>query len=297
MPEPKLSDDEWPPVWRGERSMVPPSLIDGAVAALRAEDLDRKVSLTRATARAWADRRLGLGRAVGVQVPERPGRPANPRLVAPGAVPRRSLHTARGRIALLHAIAHIELNAMDLAWDIVARFADHRSGAEGRPMPRSFYDGWVRVAYEEAKHFSLLRHRLKAMGSDYGELDAHDGLWEASRSTAHALSARLAVVPLILEARGLDVTPALIGKVRATGDEESAAIFETIYRDEQGHVAVGAKWFRFLCLRDGVEPAAAFRELVRRHFRGSVKPPFNELARARAGLTPGFYRTLSSAGT
>lgn len=163
-------------------------------------------------------------------------------------------------------------------------------------MPRSFYDGWVRVALEEAKHFTLLQERLNEMGGEYGDLDAHDGLWEAAQVTDHALTARLAVVPLILEARGLDITPALLKKMHAVGDEKSARIFEIIYRDEQGHVAVGAKWFRYLCLREGKEPAQAFQELVRKYFRGPLKPPFNDMARSRAGLTPGFYRALSSAG-
>ena len=139
--------------------------------------------------------------------------------------------------------------------------------------------------------------RWLAVGGDYGDLDAHDGLWESAQQTGHSLTARLAVVPLILEARGLDITPSLISQMEEVGDRESADIFHIIYRDEQGHVAVGAKWFRFLCLREGREPAAAFQELVRKHFRGSLKPPFNDLARARAGLVPGFYRALSSAGT
>ena len=164
-------------------------------------------------------------------------------------------------------------------------------------MPRSFFDGWVRVAFEEAKHFSLLRERLLELGTVYGDLEAHDGLWEAAQETDYDLTARLAVVPLILEARGLDITPALLEKMDEIGDAKSARIFHIIYRDEQGHVAVGAKWFRFLCLREGREPAKAFQLLVRKHFRGPLKPPFNDMARARAGLTPGFYRALSSAGT
>ena len=293
----RIDDGEWPDRWVGHAGETTPSLLAAAEAALRACELDRKVAITRQAAAAWARGELPLGRGVGHRLPDRPGRPERPALVPPGKVRKRSLHSERGRIALLHAIAHIELNAMDLAWDVIGRFADHRSGAQGRPMPRSFYDGWVRVAYEEAKHFSLLRDRLQSMGADYGDLDAHDGLWEASRATAHGLTARLAVVPLILEARGLDVTPGLIERISETGDEQSARIFQIIYRDEQGHVAVGAKWFRYLCLREGREPAAAFQDLVRRHFRGGLKPPFNDMARARAGLTPGFYRALSSAGT
>ena len=213
----------------------------------------------------------------------------------PKFLKKRSIRSERGRIALLHAIAHIELNAIDLAWDIIARFADPTAKV-GPRMPRSFFNGWVRVALEEAKHFSLLRQRLIDLGSHYGALDAHDGLWEAAQNTEHNLTARLAVVPLILEARGLDITPSLLRQIEEVDDPESARIFHIIYRDELGHVAVGAKWFRYLCLKQGLEPAASFQQLVRKHFRGPLKPPFNDFARCRAGLTPGFYRALSSAG-
>ena len=272
------------------------SLKEGAIAALSIEDLDRKIALTRALAYQWFTGNLAFGANIGLEPAERPGRPARPRLVPPRQLKKRSIRSQRGRIALLHAIAHIELNAVDLALDIIARFANN-SRTSGQRMPRSFYDGWVRVALEEAKHFSLLRVRLQKLGADYGDLDAHDGLWEAAQSTGHDLTARLAIVPLILEARGLDITPTLLRQVEEVEDYETAELFHIIYRDEQGHVAVGAKWFRFLCLREGVEPAAAFQALVRTHFRGPLKPPFNDRARARAGLTPGFYRALSSAGT
>jgi uncharacterized ferritin-like protein (DUF455 family) len=200
---------------------------------------------------------------------------------------RRSLGSKRGRIALLHAICHIELNAVDLALDIVARFASE-------PVPRSFFDGWMQVAFEEAKHFRLVRERLRALDADYGDLPAHDGLWEAAHKTRHDLTARLAVVPLILEARGLDVTPSMQANLREAGDFESADVMKIIYTDEKGHVAIGAKWFRFLCAREKKDPAAAFQMLVRENFRGGLKPPFNDLARAEAGLTPSFYRSLSS---
>ncbi|MEP5181688.1 MAG: ferritin-like domain-containing protein [Rhizobiaceae bacterium] len=271
------------------------SLKQGAIAALRAEDLDLKVDLTRQVAFLWWNGVLGIGGAIGDRPPDRPGRPIEPRLVPPRILKKRSIRSQRGRVALLHAIAHIELNAIDLAWDIVARFADPASNG-GQRMPRSFFDGWVRVALEEAKHFSLLRQRLIQLDSYYGAMDAHDGLWEAAQTTGHDLTARLAIVPLILEARGLDITPSLLRQMDEIGDAESAAIFHIIYRDEMGHVAVGAKWFRYLCLRQGVEPGESFQRLVRKYFRGPLKPPFNDFARCRAGLTPGFYRTLSSAG-
>ncbi|WP_047032374.1 ferritin-like domain-containing protein [Hoeflea sp. IMCC20628] len=252
-----------------------------------AEDLDLKTTLAQDVANRWHERRLSLRSPIDKLAPIRPGRPAKPDLVPPTQVARRSLHTPHGRIALLHAIAHIELNAVDLALDIVARFAS-------APMPQSFFDGWMQVAFEEAKHFNLVRGRLQALGADYGDLPAHDGLWQAAHDTRNDLTARLAVVPLILEARGLDVTPSLLTKMREVGDHESAAVLEIIYEDEKKHVAIGAKWFRFICAREGKDAAATFRLLVRANFRGGLKPPFNDLARAAAGLTPTFYRALTS---
>lgn len=263
------------------------SLRQGATLAIASADLDLKTRLAQETAKRWHERRLSLRSPLDPPLLDRPGRPAKPDLVPPKAVEKRSLHTVPGRIALLHALAHIELNAVDLALDIVARFATE-------PVPQSFFDGWMKVAFEEAKHFLLVRDRLRALGADYGELPAHDGLWQAAHSTRNDLTARLAVVPLILEARGLDVTPALQDKMRETGDLESADVLKVIYEDEKGHVAVGAKWFRFLCAREKRDPAKAFQDLVRANFRGQLKAPFNDVARAEAGLTPSFYRTLSA---
>jgi uncharacterized ferritin-like protein (DUF455 family) len=263
------------------------SLRGGAIAAIRSADLDRKTSLAQETATRWFARTLSLRSPLDPPLADRPGRPERPELVPPKHMKKRSLHTLQGRIALLHAIAHIELNAVDLALDIVARFATG-------PVPNSFFDGWMQVAFEEAKHFKMVRARLRDLGADYGDLPAHDGLWQAAHATRTDLTARLAVVPLILEARGLDVTPALQAKMRETGDMESAAVLDVIYNDEKGHVAVGAKWFRFLCARERRDPARTFQELVRSNFRGSLKAPFNDIARAEAGLTPSFYRSLTS---
>ncbi|ACM26717.1 ferritin-like domain-containing protein [Agrobacterium sp. SHOUNA12C] len=263
------------------------SLRGGAIAAIRSADLDRKTTLAQETATRWFARTLSLRSPLDPPLADRPGRPRKPELVPPKHMKKRSLHTLQGRIALLHAIAHIELNAVDLALDIVARFATG-------PMPNSFFDGWMQVAFEEAKHFKMVRARLRDLGADYGDLPAHDGLWQAAHATRTDLTARLAVVPLILEARGLDVTPALQAKMRETGDMESAAVLDVIYNDEKGHVAVGAKWFRFLCAREKRDPARTFQELVRSNFRGSLKAPFNDIARAEAGLTPSFYRSLTS---
>ncbi|KNY16891.1 MULTISPECIES: ferritin-like domain-containing protein [unclassified Shinella] len=263
------------------------SLRGGTTAAIVAADLDLKTALAQETARRWFARTLSMRSPLDPALPARPGRPEKPELIPPKHMEKRSLHTLKGRIALLHALAHIELNAVDLALDIVARFTTER-------VPHSFFDGWMQVAFEEAKHFRLIRDRLRDLGADYGDLPAHDGLWQAAHDTRNDLTARLAVVPLILEARGLDVTPTLQAKMRETGDDASADILDIIYNDEKGHVAVGAKWFRFLCAREKKDPSATFKELVRTNFRGPLKPPFNDVARAEAGLTPSFYRALVS---
>jgi uncharacterized ferritin-like protein (DUF455 family) len=249
-------------------------------------DLEEKILVAHATARAWFGRGLSLRRRTGATpMPDQPGRPAAPVLLPPREMPRRAVGGTAGRVALLHSLAHIELNAVDLTWDMVGRFAHLQ-------LPRSFFEDWVRVGLEEAKHFSLLRHRLAALDSFYGALPAHHGLWEAAESAGDDLAGRLAVIPLVLEARGLDISPPMIEKARAVGDEDTAAILEIIYRDEKRHVAFGAKWFRFLCDRERTDPEARFQDLVRRHFRGGLKPPFNDRARSEAGLTPGFYRPL-----
>ncbi|MER0237807.1 ferritin-like domain-containing protein [Fulvimarina sp. MAC8] len=264
----------------------PGTLRRAAIEALAATDLGEKVRATNLACRLWFGRRIGLHAPDDPKLPTRPGRPEKPDLVHPRFVKRRSVHSEEGRITLIHALAHIELNAIDLALDIVARFAD-------QPVPRTFFDGWMTVALEEAKHFGLLSRRLEELGSHYGAMPAHDGLWQAVEATAHDLAARLAIVPLILEARGLDVTPSMITKLNEVNDRETAAILEIIYRDEKKHVAIGAKWFRFLCARQRIDPARRFQELVRECFRGEVKAPFNDRARAEAGLTPTFYRSLS----
>ena len=199
---------------------------------------------------------------------------------------RRNFGALAGRVALLHAVAHIELNAIDLAWDLVARVAD-------RGLPRAFFDDWVGVAAEEAEHFALLSARLDALGAAYGDLPAHDGLWEAAAATAHDLIARLAVVPLVLEARGLDVTPEMILRLERAGDPGSAAILARIYQDEIGHVAVGVRWFELICRERGLDPEVTFHDRVRRYFSGALKPPFNRAARDRAGFPAAYYEKLA----
>jgi uncharacterized ferritin-like protein (DUF455 family) len=262
----------------------PKTLCAAAVLVLEtAMPLD-KVSSGRGFAALWRD---GLIRDIGTgAAPDRPARPAEPRLLLPRDLPKRKISAApSGRIALLHALAHIELNAIDLAWDMVARFS-------GETLPRAFFDDWVGVADEESKHFALLAERLNSLGAAYGDLPAHDGLWAAAESTAGDLLARLAVVPLVLEARGLDVTPAMIQRLRSVGDDPSAEILEIIYRDEIGHVAVGKRWFDHVAGTRELEPVASWQNLVRRYFKGGVKPPFNIPAREAAGFSAAFYGPL-----
>ena len=258
------------------------TLSDGAAAILNAGDPARKVALSRALAARWREGGMAVG---GVAPPQRPARLDCPVLRLPRDMPRRrNFGAPAGRLALLHALAHIELNAIDLAWDLVARFGD-------AGLPRSFFDDWLGVAAEEAEHFALLSSRLATLGSGYGALPAHDGLWEAAAATAHDLLARLAVVPLVLEARGLDVTPEMVRRLERAGDGESAAILARIYRDEIGHVAVGVRWFERLCRTGGLDPQAVFRDRVGRYYTGALKPPFNREARDRAGFRAVYYET------
>lgn len=266
------------------------SLADAARSIVATPDLAEKVRLARRTAKAWYAGELALGhRSTMERMPDRPGRPAKPELLAPRHMPRRTTGGLKGRIAMLHSLCHIELSAVDMTWDLVGRFVH-------ADVPRPFFDNWVQVGLEEAKHFDLLDRRLVELGAAYGDLPAHDGLWQAAQATAGSLMARVAIVPLVLEARGLDVTPRMIEKLREAGDDASADIIAIIYRDEKRHVAFGMKWFRFLCERERLQPEPTFHDLVRRNFRGPIKPPFNDPARAEAGLTPGFYKPLSALG-
>lgn len=264
------------------------TLAEMAVQVLTTADGREKTALGRQHAVTWfAARAAGTPIPVGQAAPPLfPARPAKPDLLPPRDVPRRRPGSAQGRIALLHAVAHIELNAVDLHWDIIARFTDH-------PFPPGFYDDWVKAADEEAKHFNLMCDCLEALGSHYGALPAHAGMWRAAEDTADDLLGRLAVVPMVLEARGLDVTPGMIDIFRKAGDEQAIAALEVIYAEEVGHVAYGSKWFNWLCGKDGLDPKDVFHDLVRKYFHGALKPPFNEEKRAEAGLPPDFYWPLA----
>ena len=208
--------------------------------------------------------------------PGLPGRPERPRLVPPKDVPTRSPFTTEGRAALLHAIAHIEFNAINLALDAVWRFAG---------LPEDFYRDWFRVAAEESLHFTLLREHLATLAHDYGDFDAHDGLWIMTARTAHDIVARMALVPRTLEARGLDATPPLQAKLAKAGDARAVAILDVILRDEIGHVAIGNRWYRFVCERAGLDALAIYPGLVERYAAPKLRPPFNDAARRAAGFS------------
>jgi uncharacterized ferritin-like protein (DUF455 family) len=253
---------------------------DAARAVLLAADPYAKVRGARTAARDWRLNRLT--HAFSATFPDRPARPAAPALLPPNRLPKRGrMGSDASRIAMIHALAHIEFVAIDLAFDLLGRFGAH--------FPRAFVDDWMRVGAEEAMHFALLDRRLRALGSRYGALPAHDGLWQAAAETAHDPLARLAVVPMVLEARGLDITPATIDRFTNVGDHGSARILIRILHDEERHVRAGTYWFRYACESAGLAPPDTWRALVARHFRGELKPPFNDSARARAGLTRDFY--------
>ena len=264
------------------------TLSEMAVEVLTTADGRAKTALSHAHASAWrAAREAGAPIPLGEAAPPlRPARPDAPELLDPRDVPKRKPGSEKGRIALLHAVAHIELNAVDLHWDIIARFTETR-------FPLGFYDDWVRAADEESKHFNLMCDCLEAQGSFYGALPAHAGMWRAAEDTAEDLMGRLAVVPMVLEARGLDVTPGMIDLFRRAGSDDAVAALETIYAEEVGHVAYGSKWFHFLCGRHDLDPRDVFHDLVRRYFHGALKPPFNDEKRAEAGLPLDFYWPLA----
>jgi uncharacterized ferritin-like protein (DUF455 family) len=260
------------------------TLCELAVDILQTADPAEKTAKSAHVAKQWfAARDAGTPLPIGTATPPAfPARPEFPRLLPPNQVPRRRPGTEKGRIALLHAIAHIELNAVDLHWDIIPRFSQTK-------MPLGFIDDWVKSASEEAKHFNLLNDRLHAMGSHYGALDAHAGMWRAAQDTAEDFLGRLAIVPMVLEARGLDVTPGMIKMFQSTGQKETVKALELIYAEEVGHVAYGSKWFHFLCGRHDLDPKEEFHRLVQHYFPGGLKPPFNDEKRAEAGIPLDFY--------
>ena len=254
-------------------------MIDLLMAArdcLAAASPDAKVAATCEAAAAFSRGHLVVDSASPPPDPIRmPGRPPTPRLVHPRDLPKRGFGSNEGRAAFIHAVAHIEFNAIDLAWDAVYRF---------RGLPDGYYADWVGVANDEARHFSMLRERLRELGYDYGDFDAHNGLWEMAEKTAHDGLSRMALVPRVLEARGLDVTPGMIVKLRGLGDDATADILEIILREEIAHVAAGSRWYRWHCERAGIEPRAKFRALLLEYATSVLRKPFNMEARRQAGF-------------
>ena len=246
-----------------------------ALACLLINDPEQKVKQTQQLYQFCQSGNISITNQQ-LDVPAVPGRPAKPELVAPRDLPRRRNNQQTGHATLIHAITHIEFNAINLGWDAVCRFTD---------MPEQFYLDWARVAYEESHHFQLLRQHLQTMGFDYGEFPAHDGLWEMAQKTHHDALTRMALVPRVLEARGLDVTPAMMSKLEKSGDHQAVEILQLILREEIGHVSIGTRWFNYLCEQRGKDPLLTFRDLLDTYFTGELRGPFHTKARKQAGFT------------
>ena len=257
-----------------------PNVGAAVLRVLQTADPVAKVMAARHAAREW---RLGrLADDFSGTMPDMPARPDHPVLMRPRDMPRRGKGTSvPRRIALIHALAHIEFVAIDLAFDMIGRF--------GSQFPRELTDDWMRVGAEESMHFILLDRRLRDQGSFYGALPAHDGLWDTAKETAHDAAARLAIVPMVLEARGLDVTLDTVERFKQQGDDRTAKVLSRIYQDEINHVSYGTKWFEFACRRINLVPHEHWRQLVKTHIKGGLKPPFNDSARQTASLTRDYY--------
>ncbi|MCB1652374.1 MAG: ferritin-like domain-containing protein [Alphaproteobacteria bacterium] len=274
------------------------TLCEAALIVLNTVDAQEKCRLTRDFYVRWQGGEIAkIGLA---SPPDRPARPDKPALLLPTQMPKRGGGgNASNKTALLHALAHIELNAVDLAWDILARFSplaqENGGNEDGFALPKAFYDDWIKVAEDEAKHHMMIEERLNALGASYGDLPAHDGLWEASEKTAHDFPARLAIVPMVLEARGLDVTPNMIAAMKEQGDGETAQMLQVIHDDEITHVRAGTVWFESWCAHYGLDVETHFQSLVRAYFSGLLKRPFNHPSRAQAGMIRDWYEPLAEA--
>jgi uncharacterized ferritin-like protein (DUF455 family) len=252
------------------------SLYSAARRCLLAAKVEEKLRLTQQTVEAWRKGHLQLEGWTSAEGILQAGRPARPQLVHASQVPRRGLGSEQGRLALIHAIAHIEFNAINLAWDAVQRFP---------ALPADFYADWIRVADEESHHFRLLRQRLQEGGAEYGDFAAHNGLWDMARRTAHDPLVRMALVPRMLEARGLDVTPGMIQRLRKLGDHKTVQVLQLILDEEIGHVAHGSRWFRYLCRQRGLEPETTYFDLLGDFLNGEIRAPLNTRARLAAGFS------------
>ena len=266
--------------------MSKPSLYIQAEKCLKASLPIEKVDLSYKTAEAWQQHQLVLDKHTPVLTFENPGRPEKPELVPPRELNRRKVTSKIGHAALIHSICHIEFNAINLAWDAVYRFQD---------MPEAFYDDWVKVAKEEAYHFELLSEHLTSLGYVYGDFTAHNGLWESALLTAHDPMIRMALVPRVLEARGLDVTPGIVKKLKNIGDDKAVEILAIVHRDEIGHVEAGTRWFRYLCEKRGLDSEEVFKDLINQYMKGILRGPFDHDVRKKAGFTEEELLFLESA--
>ena len=272
------------------------TLCTAALDVLQTTKATDKAHKTRAHAKSWQDKEITtIGQAT---PPERPARPERPELKHPFDMPARGkAGSTRAKIALFHALAHIELNAIDLAWDIIARFSnlaqENQANTESFTLPVEFYEDWLKVADDEAKHFLMLEERLNDFGASYGDLPAHDGLWEASERTAHDFAARLAIVPMVLEARGLDVPPAMIETMKKQNDDKTVNMLQIIHDDEITHVRAGTLWFEYWCKFYGHDVQDYWQELVKTYFKGRLKRPFNHPSRHEAGMIRDWYEPLA----
>jgi len=252
------------------------SLFKHAEHCLKACNPSEKITLSYETEAAWQDKKLSLDKVSPILTFEEPGRPEKPELVAPRELNRRKITTEEGHAALIHSICHIEFNAINLAWDAVYRFQD---------MPEGFYDDWIKVAKEEAYHYELLSQHLNSLGYEYGDFSAHNGLWESALVTAFDPMVRMALVPRVLEARGLDVTPGIVKKLKGIGDNKAVDILAIVHRDEIGHVEIGTRWFRYLCDQRGLDSEIIFKELIEKYMKGTLRGPFDHDVRKQAGFT------------
>jgi uncharacterized ferritin-like protein (DUF455 family) len=256
--------------------MSPANLYLVAYRALMESDVDQKLMRAKYLYAHWQSAMFKRSDIGDIKRLEEVGRPVKPELVSPAKVKKRSLHHEAGRAALIHAVAHIEFNAINLALDAVYRFRD---------MPDVFYGDWLQVAAEEAYHFELLSARLQTLGYAYGDMPAHNGLWEQAVKTDFDVMVRMALVPRVLEARGLDVTPGMMERLEQVGDSETVEILKVILRDEIGHVKIGSRWFRYCCEQRGLQPEATFRELLKQYMKSPLRGPFYKEARLQAGFT------------
>ncbi|XP_051558799.1 uncharacterized protein HI_0077 isoform X2 [Myxocyprinus asiaticus] len=260
-----------------------------ATKILRTPDPQEKVSLTRMVQEKW---NIGTITEIGeASPPTQPSRKDNLTVLEPGKIKRGKGGTLASRIALLHSLANIEQWAIDLSWDVIARFSTFRL-TSGEPLPRQFFDDFVKVAGDEAKHYQLLEQRIMELGSSFGALPVHNGLWQSATDTAHNLLARLAIVHMVHEARGLDVHPQTLSRFATQADTSSVKVLEVIYTDEITHVAAGLRWFTYICSKEGRDSLKTFHDLVKIHFKGFLKPPFNIEGRKTAGMTEEWYVPL-----